>query len=162
MPNVAFGTRSEDCKTIQNQNRGPMLLPLPRKRMPGERYSGRTGRVIGGRTQPERKKLLWEGLGQNQNRGPMLLPLPRKTRPGERYCGRTGWLIGRTQPERKKPLEGEDSLKGRSCSRNQKKRLQDDPKPEPGPNAFAIATQKNAWRTLLWEDRAGHWRANTA
>ena len=104
MPNVAFGTGRKDGKTIQNQNRGPMLLPLPRKRMPGERYCGRTGWLIVGRTQPERKKLLAEGLGKGlragkgqpgcltllsepeektarrspKPRGPMLLPLPRK------------------------------------------------------------------------------------
>ena len=103
-----------------------MLLPLPRNERPGERYSGRTGRLIVGRTQPDRKKLLWEGLEKGLRAG--------KRQPG---C-----LTLRSKPEEKTARRS--------------------PKPEPGPHAFAIAAQKNAWRTLLWEDRAGHWRANTA
>ena len=75
-----------------------MLLPLPRNERPGERNSGRTGWIIGQRTQPERKKLLWEGLGKGLRAG--------KRQPG---C-----LTLLSEPEEKT---------------------------EPGPHAFAIATQ---------------------
>ena len=94
MPNVVFETGRKDGKTISETRAGAPCFchchakeclenvtlggpggslegehSLKGRSCSGKRYSGRTGRVIGGRTQPERKKLLWEVVS--------ILPLTR-------------------------------------------------------------------------------------
>ena len=105
---------------------GPHAFAIATQKKAWRTFSQRTGWIIGQRTQPERKNLLWEGLGKGLRAG--------KRQPG---C-----LTLLSEPEEKTARRS--------------------PKPEPGPHAFAIATQNKAWRTLLWEDRVAHCRANTA